>query len=383
MKRALLPFIVVLIAACAFASPASASDARKATSIGDEYPVTMRGVRPLGMGNAFLAMPGTDFIAPFYNPAAINDYPSERGYTVGAPMADFTPDFFNLISQLLDLKDQLHSAASSRDKIQYFDSFTTRNTGRYEGFTSSMPLFQVRHKRYTAAVIADTRAVISLRDQAFPNFEFKTHSAMGFAGGSAYGFFDDSLQIGGNLKVLYRMGIEDKITTNDILTSGIKQLIGFPAWKKGFGVGADAGLKYRLPLWREEAAPTIAVAVQDIANTRFTGSVSQLPMSVSAGFGFFPKFGGNPFSFLVDFRELNHRMDFLTKFHAGVEATLPKLGVTQFKIRAGCNQGYPAFGLSGAWPLFALDLAFYGEEAGQYTTSKASYRLSAQLSFTW
>ena len=381
MRRVLFPLIAACLA-CALAAPAFASDARKATGIGDEYPVTMRGVRPLGMGNAFLTMPGSDFIAPFYNPAAINDYPAERAYTVGAPMADFTPDFFNLISQLLDLKSQLHSAASSRDKIRYFDSFTTRNTGRYEGFTTSMPLFQVRHKRYTAAVIADARAVISLRDQAFPNFEFKTHTAMGFAGGSAYGFFDDSLQIGGNLKVLYRMGIEDKITTNDILTSGIKQLIGLPAWKKGFGVGADAGLKYRLPFW-EAARPTIAATVQDIANTRFTGSVSQLPMSVSAGLGFFPTFGGNPFAFLVDFRELNHRMDFLTKFHAGVEATLPKLGVTQFRIRAGCNQGYPAFGISGAWPLFALDLAFYGEEAGQYTTSKASYRLSTQLSFAW
>lgn len=341
----------------------------------------MRGVRPLGMGNAFLTMPGDDTIAQFYNPAAINDLEAKREYQVLAPMADFTPSFFGVTSDLLDLKHQLHSATSSKQKIEYFDRFVSKNTGDFEQFTTSMALFHVRHKRYAAGVIMDGRAVISLRNQTFPNFEFKTYTTAGIVGGSALGFFKDSLQVGANLKVLYRMGIEDQITTSDILRSSIKQLIGFGAWQKGFGVGGDFGMTYKLPFLEETLRPTIAATVFDIADTRFTGDVESMPMSVSGGVGIYPKFGGNQFAFLADFRELNRQLPFLQKFHFGIEAHLPKLHKTQLVIRAGCNQGYPAFGFAAWWPFMKLDLAIYGEEAGEYTHSKGSYRFSTAFAF--
>ena len=121
--------------------------------------------------------------------------------------------------------------------------------------------------------------------------------------------------------------------------------------------------------------------MQDIADTRFTGGVEKLPMSVTVGAGIFPVIGDYDFAILVDFRELNQQTHFLRKFHAGIEANLPRLGKTEFAIRGGCNQGYPAFGLSANWPIMRLDLAFYGEEAGQYTYSKGSYRIDTQFSF--
>jgi hypothetical protein len=380
VKRHFLFILISIFLASVMCAGASAGP-RKETGIGNDFPVIMRGVRPLGMGNAFTAMPGTDTNAQFYNPAAINDFESKRHYEISAPMADFTPRFFNLVTGLLDLRHQLHSAKSAREKIRYFEDFTTRNTGDYEQFTTGMSLFHVRHKHYAAGFIVDGRAVISLRNQAFPNFEFKSHVTGGIVGGTAWGFFDDTLQIGGNIKVLYRAGIEDQITTGDILIYSIKQLIGWRSWKKGFGAGADFGAKYKLPLWREKLRPTIALTVQDIADTRFTGDVEKLPMSVTVGAGIFPVIGGNELAILMDFRELNHQTHFLRKFHAGIEANLPKLGQTQFAIRGGCNQGYPAVGVSANWSIMKLDLAFYGEEAGQYTQSKGNYRLDVSFSF--
>ncbi len=366
-----------------FASTDAQAQVRKSTRINDEFPSIMRGVRPLGMGNAFLAMPGGDTIAQFYNPAAINDFEKKRRYSVVAPVANFTPSFFDITGDLLDLRHELKSAETPSQKIRYFDTFTQKHTGDYDSFNTGMALFHVRHKYYSAGFIVDGRAVISLRNQAFPNFDFKTYNTMGFVGGSAIGLFDDSLQIGGNLKALFRTGIEDQITTSDILIYSIKQLIGLNAWNKGFGVGADAGVKYRLPVLQKSLAPTVAVTVQDIANTRFTGGVQDMPMSVSVGAGIFPLIGGNQFAVLVDFRELNRDLNLLTKFHAGVEANLPKIGKTSIAIRAGCNEGYFAGGFTMGWGLYSIDFAAYGEEAGRYTYSRPDYRVATSMAFNW
>ena len=313
MKYRIIKYISILIITGSLLLPIKVK--AKKTGIGDECPQLMRGVRPLGMGNAFITMPGTDSIAPFYNPAAINDYTEKRQYAIGAPMAEFDPGFFPIIEDLLNLRDELHGSDTSSQKIHFFRNFTERNVGKYNHFATSMSLFQVMHKKYFAAVVADNRDVISLRDEAFPNFEFKTGTSAGVVGGSAMGFFDDSLQIGGNLKILYRMGIEDQITTGDILVYSIKELIGFGAWKKGFGVGIDGGFKYRLPLLKKSLKPTIAITIQDIGDTWFTNDAPKLPMSISVGAGIFPKIGNVDLAMLMDLRELNQQMHFLSKFH--------------------------------------------------------------------
>ena len=71
IKSSLLFFLPVLLLITGLVGEAQAAPT---VSIGHTYPSLMRGVRPIGMGNAFVAMPGTDENAMFYNPAAINDY---------------------------------------------------------------------------------------------------------------------------------------------------------------------------------------------------------------------------------------------------------------------------------------------------------------------
>jgi len=230
-------------------------------------------------------------------------------------------------------------------------------------------------------VVADNRTVISLRNQAFPNFDFKTLTSTGIVAGSAYGFFEESLQVGANVKFLYRMSKEDEITEGDILVYSIKQLIGFGSWEKGFGAGVDVGAKYKLPFAQESLKPAFGVTLQDIGNTRFTGGAAEMPMSFSVGGGIFPKLGDVELAILSDFRELDKKIDFMGKFHAGVEARFPEVLRTRLTLRGGCNQGYIATGFSAQWKLVTLNFAFYGEEAGEYTYSKPNYRLSTQIAF--
>lgn len=353
----------------------------KATGIGNEYPSLIRSVRALGMGNAFIAMPGEDPYAQFYNPAAINDYEYERKYHVGAPMVEFSPDSWGMVSGLLELRNDLKNASGSADKINIFKNWTQGRIGQYDHLATYMPLFHVRHKRYALGVVADNRTVVSLRNQAFPNFDFRTLTSTGIIGGSAYGFFNETLQVGANIKALFRMSKEEEVTTGDILIYSIKDLIGFGSWNKGFGVGVDLGVKYKLPLWNESLRPAIAITLQDVGNTRFTGGAEQMPMSFSVGGGITPSIGDVQLAIMSDFRELNRHTDFMSKFHAGVEAKFPEVIKTRFAVRAGCNQGYIATGLTAAWTLVSLNLAFYGEEAGEYTYSKPNYRFSTQVVF--
>lgn len=377
MKKCFKFFALFFLASIFFGYYADAEE----THITDEFPVIIRGTRPVGMGNAFIAMQGSDSNAQFYNPASINDFDSEISYEVSAPAAEFDAGIFPMISDLLKLRDDLHNATGTQQKIDIFKEFAEKDTGRYNHLSSSMVLFQARNKNFSASMIADNHSVISLRDQAFPNFELKTTTTFGPVVGGAIGLLNDDLQLGTNIKFLYRMGIEKQIIIGDILVNSISDLIGFGAWDKGFGVGMDLGLKYKLPFAKESLNPTIGATIQDLGNTYFTDDAPPIPMSVSLGAGIFPKIGNVGFSILADFRELNRQKNFLTKFHFGIEAKFPKTLKTIFSLRAGCNQGYPAVGASASWGLVTMNLAFYGEEAGEYDYSKADYRGAVGFDF--
>ncbi len=381
VRRAFFSKVCLLCLFAAVFTPSN-SFARK-TAIGDVFPSLMRGVRPLGMGNAFVAMPGSDAIAPFYNPAAINDFSEERIYTVGVPMLDFNPNFFGAFYDLYDLKHKIKTHMPANQKIAIFNNYVKKYTGEFTSLYSQMPLFQVRHKFYTLSAVADSRTVVSFRNQVFPNVDYKTAQTVGIVAGSAVSVIDDdSLQIGLNGKLLVRMGKEDEITSADIVINSIQKLIGFQTWQKGVGFGFDLGAKYRLPFWQDSLQPTIAVTGQDIGGTRFSGNAPTMPMSLSVGAGIFPSIGSIKLAILADVRELQIHQTFMKKFHFGVEATFPKNRLFTPTLRAGCDQVYPSVGATLKFPkLVSFLFAFYGEEAGHYSTTKPIWRLSNQLVF--
>ncbi|MBI4212230.1 MAG: hypothetical protein HY540_06285 [Deltaproteobacteria bacterium] len=353
------------------------------TSIGNEFPSLFRGVRPLGMGNAFLSMPGTDYSAQFYNPAAINDFEKKAHFDVISPSAESNTGIFNAIQDVVNLKNDLNSASTDAEKTNVFRQFTDARTGDFHHVSTALPLFHIRNKYFSAGLLTDTRATIALRDQTFSNVEVKARGDAGMIAGSAYGFLEDTLQVGSNVKVLYRAALEERVTTGDVLAQSLGDTFKWSNWKKGIGVGVDLGAKYQLPLWQEILRPTVAISLQDIADTRFSGGAPKTPMSISAGGGIFPKLGDIEFAILVDFREINQKVDLLKKFHAGAEVKFPKFAGMVLSLRGGANQGYPAAGLSLDWPIVALHAAYFGEEIGEYTHAKANYRFAAQLAFNW
>lgn len=383
-------FFASLASVILFSALASAND----THIGNTYPLLGRGMRPLGMGNAFLAMKGTDENAMFYNPAAIRDYSNELKINTGlipVPAFAFNYGTINLVKDTFNFKDALDAETTDSGKIRAFNDFVNQHVGEFHDFEIHFPIIGMYNRYFSVSLISDDKLAISFRDRAFKNFEISSFNLNGVALGSAIGLFDETLEIGAVVKILY--GIENAriITTNDILINNFDDFK-WSNWKRGLGIGGDVGAKYSVPDFGidfiDTIKPTLAVTYQNIGKTRFkfmqkNGGPEALPQSVSAGLGFHPIIGPVETSILVDFRELNIREDFIMKLNAGVEARFPERIGLKTALRAGVNQGYPTVGGSlDVWKL-RWDVAYFGKELGQYTREKCGYRIGTGIMWTF
>src|SRR5687767_10222402 len=74
-------------------------------------PRLQQGIRPLGMGGAFVAVDGSDENALFYNPAAINDLPEDVHMQFVLPSVEFSYKAIPFIaSDIPDLADRIDAA---------------------------------------------------------------------------------------------------------------------------------------------------------------------------------------------------------------------------------------------------------------------------------
>lgn len=363
------------------------------TNISDTFPSIGRGVRPLGMGNAFLSMKVQDENALFYNPATIRNFSNETKFTTGflpAPVFEINFEVITLVQDILDFSDDLDNSSSDSGDVSTFEDFVDQSIGKFYSSEIRIPIFGVYNKFFALSVISDNKLGVSFRNRAFPNFELMAKSYSGIAVGGAYGVLCDTLTFGLAMKFLYAIENQQVITISDILTDALGQF-GWSDWKRGLGIGVDLGVWYQFPDFDigilDELQPTIAITYQDIGHTRFplmntsAGRPEHIPQSISLGFGVHPTFGPVDMSFLVDFRELNRDSDFLMKLNIGVEARFPKRYGFKPSVRVGLNQGYPTVGAGiEIWKL-VWNVAFFGKEVGESTYSKGGYRFANE--FTW
>lgn len=374
--RALLYVVVVLI----FSTSAFA----QSVSIPAEHPSLYKGVRPLGMGNAFIAMKGTDENAPFYNPAAINDYEKKLHFRILSPVVDFSPGVIGLVQDVLDLADAIDAEDTDGGKIDQFRTFVNQHIGQFESVALRLPVVQVQHKWFAASILADSRNTVSLRNRAFTNVEIQSRSDMGGTVGGAYAFFEDMLQVGLNLKILHRLSIDETITSDDVINAA--DFSDTLPRRRATSVGVDLGLKGTIPTfdmkWLEFLKPTAGITWQDIGNTRFGNGVPDTNQSFSVGFAVHPSIGNWHLHFANDIRELNQSTTFIKKWGLGVEV-VPPWQWKYFKpaVQLGGHQGYITAGTTLDFKYGKLEFSTYGEEAGVSSRQKQLRRLALNMSF--
>lgn len=338
-----------------------------------EYPALYRGIRPLGMGNAFTAVAqGHD--ALFYNPAGLSNI-STLSFGVLNPMVEISDKITDIQSDIddTDMDDSGEVADLLRE---YVGEHQHAKTGLYP---------------YVGFNIADYGVMISGIGQASidaeahnPTWpEMHTDIVVDYGilagAGAKLPFFD--LRVGAALKLLHRESLEQVYTAADIADDDFEDRIEDDL-KSGSGVSLDVGVLYTLPYFKDVVKTDVALAVQNIPKMDF-GDARDAKTQANIGVAVEKQFAKFSLIGAMDYRDLTQSIgeesDFPKRLHMGVEFRLP----TILSVRAGLNQGYGTMGATLDLWFFKLDLATYAEEVGAYAGQREDRRYAGQLSFGW
>lgn len=348
-------------------------------------PRSMQGIRPLGMGGAFIAVKGTDENTLFYNPAGINDFEKKVHMQFLLPSAEMSYKLVGLLGDVLDLADDIDAANTDAAKINVLDLFAAQNTGRYEEIGVHGSIVNFMHKYLAASLFYENRSIIALTNPASSTVDIEVLSQGGLQVGSAYSFFEDMLQVGLAIKFMERHLIDERITQRAVISfNDFGDILDLD--RLGFGVGVDLGIKGRLPInnWKvwDDLDPVFALTLQDVGHTRFTNDVGRQNESLTFGFAIHPKFWKFTSILAMDVRDLEYRTDFMQKFHVGYELTWPEISkiLRSASVRIGLNQGYITGGFGLDFRYFKLNAATWGREIAKKTAyTKQSRMFGIQL----
>lgn len=349
-------------------------------------PRLMQGVRPLGMGGAFSAMDGKDENTLFYNPAGINDFDKKLHMQFLLPSIEISKSAIDFgMNDVMDLVDDIDAAEGDGDKIGVFKDFARENTGRYEELGVRGAVINFSHKFLAASLFYDTRAIIGLLNPSSTTITVEALTQAGLQIGSAYSFLDDYLQAGLAVKFVERHLLDEEVAQRDIIAADDFG-DSLDAERFGFGIGADIGIKAKIPVRNVKAwdylDPTFALTVQDIGDTRFMGDdVGRIEESTTFGIAVHPNYWKLTSSLAIDIRDLEHATDFTNKLYAGYEVMYPDISKVfrSASVRLGASQGYFAAGFGIDVRFFKLNFATYGREQGARTRQKESRMFALQL----
>jgi long-subunit fatty acid transport protein len=343
---------------------------------------THYGLRPLGMGNAYVAV-ADDFNALFYNPAGLARLKSWDMEIIN-PYVMASSNVKGLVD---DIQNNLNDG-STDDTLELLEKHTGENFSLGLGLTPHFILQgfgvglgidgsmqAIFHRDVTVDLDAGVRAVLPI---AF-----------------AKSFLNDRLSIGLAVKFRGRAGIDQNFSVDDIESFQDKSSKSSSAnesatekrelkeyVKAGTGYGADIGLLFTPTKVME---PTIGVSLTDIGGTSYdaydvAGSSLGAPdiQLASLNVGLSAKPWKNDWSYIttaIDFHSINQPFSFSKKLAMGLEGGLGNI----LKLQTGLYQGYATAGVQFDVGLINLRLITYAEEIGSSAGYRPDRRVAAQL----
>ncbi len=350
---------------------------------------TYRGVRSLGMGGTFVTT-GLYDDALFGNPATQLEDPTWK-----VSLLNVTAEInSNLVKDLQKFQEVT--------KAQGSEVFTKATDGGLIGRNehvrvSMLPSFYAPrlfgdNVGFAFGLLANLQANIMIRSDA--SAIAQAYADAGPAFGFAMKFLDDTLTVGINTRVLYRLAADQNISAVQFLAG--KKLSLTSIGGQGIGVDGDVGGYYKLPLALPFFLRQISVggSVNNVVATKFNviqkkliQKLESLPpqnyrsYGVGARVDFPDVFILRDTHWAVEMLDIgylgNKTHSAWKRFHMGGETRLIKF----LLVRAGFNQGYPGGGLGVDIPILKIDVATYGEELGTNIGQLQDRRYVARISF--
>ncbi len=333
----------------------------------DELNWTHFGLRPLAMGNAFVAV-ADDYNALFYNPAGL------------ARLKEWDGEFLNpslevSANSVKVIKDVLALSFSDTDAVL---DFLEENTGKSQhaavGWTPHL-VFQ----GFGFGIGADLNTTLAVHRDISVDVDVGPRVIMPVA--FATNFLEDRLSLGGSVKMVARGGVDREFSINDIQafskkdssettdgTTEDSQPTLDDYVTGGIGAGVDFGLLFT-PIKTME--PTLGLSITDFGGTPYSKQLdvggnalgkpdTRLP-SVNAGVSLKPwQANGMFLRTSMDAHSINQPVHYSKKFNLGVEWGYGSI----IKIQSGLHQGELSGGFEFDVFLFTCRFVTYTEQLG-------------------
>jgi hypothetical protein len=339
------------------------------SAAGSELKWTHYGVRPLAMGNAYVAV-ADDFNALFYNPAGLARLDTWHGEL-------FNPKLGISQNTIATIKDVSNLASSESSGIESTISTFETMTGKPQwinlGFTPHLvfPGFgiglgldvggsMVIHRTISADVDVGAMAILPVA--------------------AAKNFLEDRLSIGMAVKGIFKQGVEREFSLADIAAfskqssdasgNSLKDYV-----VGGSAMGVDFGMLFT-PIQTGE--PTLGISITDVGGTPYKarksgnldlGAPDPRDPAVNTGISFKPiKTDSYYVLTTIDAHAINQPIHFSKKLNVGAEWGFGRV----LKLQAGLHQGSLSGGVQvDAW-LLVLRFASYAEELGTVAGESAA-----------
>lgn len=353
-KRSVYPF-VLLMAFCAGISQ----------SYAEEFPSLYRGIRPLGMGNAFITV-ADDENTLFYNPAGLNDVQGLGGVEILNPLIEFSQVGLDAYHDFKDTNSGNVTEVTGLLGNYIGEQFSLR--------TSLYP--SIIFHNFGIGALGQVSFSGEVRNRVNPQVNVDGKVDVGGVVGIAYGFREKKVQVGVALKFVQRQRFQKTYYATDIADTNFDPSNDFSKEKKtGTGLSGDAGVKIN-PEW--PLRPSIGIVLQNIGDLNLD-EAGKIPQQLNAGISIHPDLWIFKNTLALDVVDLTKNVegenDFYKRVHMGAEIKLPYI----LSLRVGANQGYPSFGATIDLWIIKLAYAYYKEELGTVAGQKDDARHVGQI----
>ena len=318
------------------------------------------GVRPLGMGNAFVGQ-ADDFNALYYNPAGLA-WLDDWTFEVIGLRTEVSTNTLDAVADVTDLTES--GSGSTKATIELIK----KQGGTPLGFSFGLePYFVMPHFGFALAL--DFLANVTFHNDI--TFDVRTGPRLTLPIGYATTFFRDRLALGLNFKILAQAGVDSTFDIDSIetLTKGNEGEGSLADYVTGgYGQGVDFGLLFR----PDPGVPvTFGLSVMDFGGTPFTKASigdgtavgapdTRLP-SVNTGISYKPfKTESQYVTVNADVVAINQPVHYSKKVNFGTEYGLGKF----LKLQGGLHQGEWTAGAQLDLMLLRLRFASYAEQLG-------------------
>ncbi len=334
-----------------------------------EYPTLFRGIRPLGMGGAFIAVPD-DSDAMFYNPASLAAAPGvfKVGVPLPVPLIEISQSTRSLLNDAKDLK----SGSSISEINDVLQKHLDENLRVRAAFVPTVS-FHAANLNFGVAVLTQVRADLAVHGRLFPVLSSEYARDIGLLGSAAAHLLSGRIDVGATLKFVQRDTSIQRLTAFQISADGYDPRQDSKT-KSDFAM--DLGLNYHLIKDLPVVSmlnPTASVVLQNITQLDLIPSEFEqfsqgrvLPYQVNVGLSVSPSVGIAKTIIAYELDDVSKQLppdsehdNYLKRTHLGLEVQIPFVAV-----RVGMNQGYGTAGVTLKLAVLEISYTTYAEQLG-------------------